>query len=285
MIDQDEFKSVITAAQKRIYESTSFLASMEEKRRAWDERQAFFRRKSFSLPEAFELLGRFEAKSLEFRHVAHAMMPNDPIPLEQAISLLVAWEKITSADGFDNGLMPIARLYFTRLKEKSVVMLCDMGNVAEALYSIKDAGLSKLSGDMLRGVVKRIAVDLKPSTADLQRALNTPLLRSLTTDMMTRQVVQTLLPWTMRPLPVVPAQIIAALQQEAERGGFPASVPAKMAANDPALRQWLKHREIERADWLCLNPNGHLPNNSPKMASVFAFRDPNVAFEFKLSWR
>lgn len=82
-----------------------------------------------------------------------------------------------------------------------------------------------------------------------------------------------------------PARVALALGEKAVELGFPASVPTTLAANDTGLRFWLNHRGIERADWLCLNPNGHLPKNSPKMASVFAFRDPNVAFEFKLSWR
>lgn len=283
VFDRDELEKLIAENQKRIDEAAALLARMEEKRRASEERQALLARKSFKLPEAFELLGRLDPKTLEYRHVALHMLPDDSVPLDQAIGSLLTWEKLVLSDSFDKKFMLAAEAFFTRVKEKAVFACHDLGDVADAFSSIRDSGLSKLSADMLRGAVKRIAVDLDPSTDSIQRGLRTPGLRTLVTDIMIRRAVKSLTPWGSIGKPVTSAQVHTALEQETRRGGFPVSVVAKVAANDAGLRQWLKDRTVARDDWLCLNPNGHI-STSAKIASVFAFSDPDVAFEFKLTF-
>ena len=106
MIDQDELRRAIEANQKRTDETKVFLAKMEEKQRAWDERRAFLNRKSFSLPEAFELLGRLEPESLEARHVAIAMLPSGGVMLNEAIRALTTLEDILNQPGIDEQRTP-----------------------------------------------------------------------------------------------------------------------------------------------------------------------------------
>ena len=100
---------------------------------------------------------------------------------------------------------------------------------------------------------------------------------SLVTELVTREALQSL-NWS-----GTAAQVTTALQQHAALLGFPDTTSASIAANDSGLRQWLKDRAVGRDDWVCLNPNLHGSGRS-KLTTVFAFRDPDVAFEFRLTF-
>lgn len=272
-------QSELERLRQALVENEKLLAEIDRFNREREKRREFFERKSFGLDEAFKLLRELEPLSTEYRHVALAMLPATNMSLTEAISALSRFEEIVLDQNFDKKLASHAEKYFERVRETVAVRLLDLEDIADALLSIKEARLSKTSTDMLRGAVKRGTVYLTPSLEDCKKGLRSPTLRSMVTDIVTRQVAK-----KMRRRGFNARQIATALQQQADLLGFPASAASTVAANDPRLSQWLRDRNLARADWICLNPNAHLPKSSPKLASVFAFRDPNFAFEFKLTF-
>lgn len=260
--------------RQHIEDSQALLDRMTAYQAKQDAETAFRARKSFELPEAFALLGKLEQGSLNYRLVAERMMPTATMTLDEAIGALVTLEGLV----LDSKLDHHAQRYIATLRQKLAFPdLLDLGDVAKALATIRDSDVCKEGVDLLRAAVKRRSYKLRPSWPDLRKELRTPMLRSLVTDLVTRQALQGL-NWS-----GTAAQVTTALQQHAALLGFPETVRASIAANDSRLRQWLKDRTVRRDDWVCLNPNPHGSGRS-KLKSVFAFCDPNVAFEFRLTF-
>lgn len=260
--------------RQRIEDSQALLDRMAEYRAEQEAETAFRARQSFGLQEAFELLGTLEEGSLNYRLVAQRTMPTATMTLDEAISALVTLEGLV----FDSKLEHHAQRYIATLRQKLAFPdLLDLGDVAKALATIRDCDVCKEGVDLLRAAVRRRTYKLRPSWTDLRKELRTPMLRSLVTDLVTREALQSL-NWS-----GTAAQVTTALQQHAALLGFPDTTSASIAANDSGLRQWLKDRAVGRDDWVCLNPNLHGSGRS-KLKSVFAFRDPDVAFEFRLTF-
>lgn len=91
MIDYEEIARHREAIEKHLAESSATLARIKEERRAWDVRKAFLDRRSFSLPEAFELLRRLEPESLEARHVNGISGPPRPLRRGSLVGAAHRW--------------------------------------------------------------------------------------------------------------------------------------------------------------------------------------------------